>query len=58
MNVRTVERETILIELEPWEARRLLRALTRIKVQRVVGKSEFSLPEKVVVRKLMEALGE
>lgn len=56
MNVKTQPAETVVIELEPWEARRLRMALDRLTRQRVVGKSEFALSEKVVMRKLLAAL--
>jgi hypothetical protein len=57
MNIRTQPAETVVVELEAWEARRLRAALSRIgNCKSVVGKSEFSLPEKIVMRKLKDAL--
>jgi len=57
MNVRTLPAETVVVEFEPWEARRLHMAMLRIKrAKGSVGKSEFAMSEKIVMRKLMEAL--
>lgn len=56
--VRTLPTETVTIELEPWEARRLASALTRLTHQRggPIHRSEFAMPEKIVMRKLLANL--
>lgn len=59
MNARTLPGETVVLELEPWEARRLVMALNRIKRSKTtVGKAEFAMSEKVVMKRIIETLGE
>lgn len=47
---------TITIVLTDWEASDLQTMLTRISKQKSVGKSEFSLREKITGRKLLRSL--
>lgn len=53
---RVVIKTTITLEMEDWEARDLLKILERMKKQKSVSKSEFSLREKITGRRMMELL--
>lgn len=55
---RLVVQKTIVLELQEWEAHDLDRMMRRIKDNKSVSKSEFSLREKVVGRRIIELLGE
>ena len=56
MYIRRRKKTSVLLELEEWEARDLMQILRRIQRQKTVGKSEFSLREKITGRKLVDQL--
>lgn len=56
MEVKRKYKTSVILQLEEWEARNLVKLLNRIKTQKTIGKSEFSLAEKVLGRKLLSEL--
>lgn len=56
MKVKAKTTQTINVELEPWEALKLKKLLSRIEKQPSVSKSEFSMSEKVVGKNLVAGL--
>ncbi len=53
---KTRSETTVTIVLKDWEASDLQSMLMRISNQKTVGKSEFSLREKITGRKLLRSL--
>ena len=53
---KTRSETTVTIVLKDWEASDLQSMLVRISNQKTVGKSEFSLREKITGRKLLRSL--
>ena len=58
MRLKMRRKESVILELEDWEAKQLLNLLRRIEQKKTISKSEFSLPEKITGRKLIMQLKE
>jgi hypothetical protein len=56
MLIRRRRKTSIVFELEEWEVQQLVKILKRINGKDAIRKSEFSLPEKIIGRKLIVRL--